>query len=154
MARVTKFEFYPTFDEDIKSASYKSRSSLRPLFDKVRDVTDQIYFNARADMENEASRAEQDVEVTRPIRYTNAGEIAFKTAKARAFALKTGANSVKPTMGYDGEIFGRVAIFRKQSASLEFGGTDPVAEIGKGTGEYVSHPPYAFLRRAMDRAGG
>lgn len=149
-----KFEFYPTFDEDIKSASYKSRSSLRPLFDKVREVTDQIYFHAKDMMDSEAGRAEADVAVTKPIRFTGAGSIAFKTAKARSFALKSAANSVKPTMDYDGEIFGRVAIFRKNSYAVEFGGTDSVAEIGKGTGQYVEHPPYAFLRRAMDRAGG
>lgn len=149
-----KFEFYPTFDDDIKSASHKSRSSLRPLFDKVRSVTDEIYFNAKDMMDSEAGRAEAAVEVAKPIRFTSAGKIAFQTAKARAFALKSAANSVKPTMDYDGEIFGRVAIFRKDSYAVEFGGTDSVAEIGKGTGQYVDHPPYAFLRRAMDRAGG
>lgn len=148
-----QFEFYPTFDDDVMSASYKSNSSLRPLFDQVRDVTDNIYFRAKAAMETEAGNAEAAVDVAKPIRFSNAGKIAFQTAKARAFALRSAANSVKPIMDYDGEIFGRVAIFRKQSAALEFGGIDPVAEIGKGTGEYVEHPPYAFLRRAMDGVG-
>lgn len=149
MTRI-QFEFYPTFDDDIKSASNKSKSSLRPLFDQVREVTDQIYFKARDLMESEAGRAESEVQAAKPDRFKTTGKIAFNTAKARAAALKTAANSVKPTMDYDGEIFGRVAIFRKQSASIEFGGIDPVAEIGKGTGQYVEHPPYAFLRRAMD----
>lgn len=153
MPRV-KFEFYPTFDDDIRNASNKSRSSLRPLFDKVRSVTDEIYFHAKDMIDSEAGRAEAAVEAVKPIRFTEAGKIAFQTNKARAAALKTAANSVKPTMGSDGEIFGRVAIFRRSSVSLEFGGIDPVAEIGKGTGEYVEHPPYAFLRRATDRAGG
>lgn len=153
MARVTNFEFYPTFDDDIKSASNKSNSSLRPLFDTVREVTDQIYFRARDDMNAEAGRAEEAVAVTKPLRFSNTGKLAFQTAKARAFALKSAANSVKPVMDYDGEIFGRVAIFRKDSYAVEFGGLDSVAEIGKGTGQYVEHPPYAFLRRAMDGVG-
>lgn len=153
MARIN-FEFYPEFDDDIKSASNKSRSSLRPLFDTVRSVTDQIYFHAKDLIDGEYGRAEADVAATTDNRFKPDGKIAWQTAKARAAALKTAANSVKPSMDYDGEIFGRVAIFRKQSASLEFGGIDPVAEIGKGTGQYVEHPPYAFLRRAMDRAGG
>jgi hypothetical protein len=154
MARVTKFEFYPTFDDDIRNASNKTRSSLRPLFDKVRSVTDEIYFNARDLLAGEAAQAEAAVDAVSPIKYTNAGKMAFREAKARAFALKSAANSVKPTMDSDGEIFGRVAIFRKNSYAVEFGGVDSVAEIGKGTGRYVEHPPYAPLRRAMDRAGG
>lgn len=149
MTRI-QFEFYPTFDDDIKSASSKSKSSLRPLFDQVREVTDQIYFKAHDLIESEAGRAEAEVQAAKPDRFKPSGKIEFQTAKARAAALKTAANSVKPIMDYDGEIFGRVAIFRRQSASIEFGGIDPVAEIGKGTGQYVEHPPYAFLRRAMD----
>lgn len=152
MARI-EFEFYPEFDDDIRSASNKSRSSLRPLFDQVRSVTDQIYFHAKDMIDSEAGRAESDVAATRDNRFKPTGKHAWQVAKARAAALKTAGNSVKPVMGYDGEIFGRVAIFRKQSAALEFGGIDPTAEIGKGTGEYVEHPPYAFLRRAMDRSG-
>lgn len=154
MARVTKFEFYPSFDDDIKSASNKSRSSLRPLFDKVREVTNQIYFDAKDAITAEAGRAAAEVAATRDNRFKPTGKILWQTAKAREFALRSAANSVHPTMDYDGEIFGRVAIFRKNSYAVEFGGTDTVAEIGKGTGLYVEHPPYAFLRRAMDRTGG
>lgn len=152
MARIT-FEFYPEFDDDIRSASNKSRSSLRPLFDEVRSTTDQIYFHAKDMIDSEAGRAEAEVAATSTDRFKPLGKQPWQIAKAKASALKTAANSVKPVMGYDGEIFGRVAIFRKQSASLEFGGIDSTAEIGKGTGEYVDHPPYAFLRRAMDRSG-
>lgn len=153
MARIT-FEFYPEFDEDIHQASNKSRSSLRPLFDKVRSVTDEIYFDAKSKMDSEANRAEADVQAAKPNRFKPEGKRAFNEAKARAFALKSASQTVAPTMNYDGkEISGRVAIYRKNSASVEFGGIDPVAEIGKDTGEYVTHPPYAFLRRAMDGAG-
>lgn len=153
MARVTKFEFYPAFDDDVKSASNKSRSSLRPLFDKVREVTDQIYFAAKDAIDAEAGRASSEVAATRDNRFKPVGKVLWQTAKAREFALRSAANSVHPTMGYDGEIFGRVAIFRRSSSAIEYGGTDTVAEIGKGTGVYVEHPPYAFLRRAMDKSG-
>lgn len=152
MPRVS-FEFDPEFDDNIKKASNKSNSSLRPLFDQVRDVTDNIYFAARDRIQGEANRAESDAQAARARRFSNTGGPVYQHAKAKAFALKSAANSTKPTMEYDGdEIFGRVAIYRKGSGSVEFGGLDPVAEIGKGTGEYVSHPPYAFLRRAMDGA--
>lgn len=150
MARIN-FEFDPDFDDNIMRASHKSKSSLRPLFDTVRSVTDQIYFDARSRLESEANRAEAEVQAAKPSRFKPDGKIAFDYAKAKSFALKSAASTIGPTMNYDGEeIFGRVTINRKNSASVEFGGLDPTAEIGKGTGQYVEHPPYAFLRRAMD----
>lgn len=150
-----KFEFYPTFDDDIRQASNKSKSSLRPLFDKVRSVTDEIYFDAKSKLDSEANRAESEVQTAKPDRFSTDGKRRFNEAKAKAFALKSAANTVAPTMEFDGkEIFGRVAIYRRNSSAIEYGGVDPVAEIGRDSGEYVSHPPYAFLRRAMDGAGG
>lgn len=150
MARIT-FEFDPEFDDNIRKASNKSNSSLRPLFDTVRDVTDRIYFNAKARMDAEAGRAEGEVQAAKPDRFKPDGSHRFNLAKAKSFALRSAAQTTAPTMEFDGnEIFGRVTINRKSSASVEFGGLDPVAEVGRGTGEYVEHPPYAFLRRAMD----
>lgn len=152
MARI-EFEFYPEFDDDIYKASNKSRSSLRPLFDKVRQVTDEIYFDAKTRLDSEAGRAEAEVQAAKPDRFKPAGKEAFAYAKAKAFALKSAAQTVSPTMEFDGkEIHGRVTINRRGSSSIEFGGTDPVAEVGKGTGVHVDHPPYAPLRRAMDGA--
>lgn len=153
MARV-EFVFDPEFDDNIYKASNKSRSSLRPLFDEVRRVTDTIYFDAKSRADAEAARAEADVQAAKPNRFKPEGKRVFDEAKARSFALKSAANTMAPTMEFDGkEIFGRISINRKNSDSVEYGGTDPVAEIGRGTGEYVVHPPYAFLRRAMDGAG-
>lgn len=149
-----KFEFYPDFKDDIYKASNKSRSSLRPLFDMVRNVTDQIYANARESIAREAGRAEGEVQAIRDKRFSKTGKQSFREAKAKAGSLRSARNSTFPTMEYDGqEIFGRVAIYRKQSVSVEYGGIDPTGEIGKGTGEYISHPAYGFLRRAMDRMG-
>ena len=154
MARVI-FEFDPQFDENIYKASNKSGSSLRPLFDTVRSVTDSIYQTAYELVAREAGRAENEVQQAKSKRFSRTGKDSFNTAKARAFALKSAKRSIFPSMEYDGkEIYGQVAIYRKGSASLEFGGVDTTAEIGKGTGVYVEHPPYAFLRRAMDSHGG
>lgn len=151
MAKV-KFVFDPDFDNNVYRASNKSGSSLRPLYDQVRRITDRIAENAKATIEQEYQNAEADASGKRENATHGDGKTQFLRAKAKAFALRSAANSTVPTMGYDGkEIFGRVLINRKGSFSLEYGGPDPVAEIGKGTGEYLVHPAYAFLRRAMDR---
>jgi hypothetical protein len=152
MARV-EFEWDPEFDENVYKASNKSGSSLRPLIDTVRNVTDQIYLHAREALAREAGKAEGEVQGAKNRRFSASGKETFAYAKAKAAALRSGRNSVFPTMEYDGkEIYGRVAIYRRSSSALEFGGIDPVGEIGKGTGRYVEHPPYAFLRRAIDKA--
>lgn len=150
-----EFEFDPDFRDNIMKASYKSKSSLRPLFDQVRNVTDNIYIAAREMIAREAGRAEGEVQAIRDKRFSKTGKAIFDEKRAKAFALKSARNTMIPTMEYDGkEIHGRVSINRSNSVSIEFGGVDSTVEIGKGTGEYVSHPAYAFLRRAMDRSGG
>lgn len=147
-----RFKFDPDFDDNVYKASNKSNSSLRPLFDQVRQITDRIAENAKSSIETEYAAAEADASGKRENATHGDGKTQFLRAKAKAFALRSAANSTVPTMGYDGkEIFGRVLINRKGSFALEYGGPDPVAEIGKGTGEYLVHPTYAFLRRAMDR---
>lgn len=152
MARVT-FVFDDDFDENIYKASYRSRSSLRPIYDTVRRVTDQIYFHARSSMDGEVGRMEANVQAVKDD-YSRGGREVFNRAKAIASAVKTARNTLYPSMQYDGkEIFGRVAIGRKHSWAVEFGGNDPTAEIGKGSGRYANLPAYAFLRRAMDRMG-
>lgn len=146
-----KFEFDPEFDNNVYRASNKSRSSLRNLYDTVRKVTDSISKNAKSEIltewigaEAEASGASKKEKLDK--------QVGFLTTKARSFALKSAYDSTFPTMGFDGrEIYGRVTINRRGSVALEFGGADVVAEIGKGTGNYLQHPPYAFLRRALDK---
>lgn len=151
---MARFEFDQEFEENVKKASYKSGSSLRPLFDQVRKVTDNIARDAKQHLQREAGVAESETQNARGD-YSRSGRKSFLRAKAKASALRTAANSTVPVMGYDGvEIFGRVLINRADSQTIEFGGTDPKAEIGRGTGEYVEHPPYAPLRRAMDRSAG
>lgn len=151
-----KFVVDPDFENNLYRASNKSRSSLSPLFDLVRNVTDRIASIAKTELEKLAEEAESQVEPAKKLisgDNPNQGKKDFRRAKARAFALKSGANSTFPVMDYDGEgILGRVVINRRGSASLEYGGIDPVAELGKGTGEYVSHPAYAILRNAARRA--
>src|ERR1044071_9748900 len=149
MARIT-FEFDPDFDQNVYHASNKTRSSLRGLYDTVRSVTDEIAKSAKSAIQSEWVRAEAEATATRNQRFGN-GKDSFLRAKAKAFALRSAANTVGPTMGTDTEICGRVAINREGSVSLEFGGTDPKAEIGKGTGNYLVHPAYAFLRNAARR---
>lgn len=147
-----RFEFDKDFEENLRKASNKSGSSLRPLFDKVRKVTDEIAQNAKLDISLEAHVAEGDAKTAKKD-YSNTGRKRFQEAKAKAFALRSAANSTVPIMDYDGEeIFGRILINRRGSDALEYGGLDPVAEIGKGTGQYLQHPTYAFLRRALDRS--
>lgn len=151
MARV-RFDFDKDFDNNVYRASNKSNSSLRPLYDQVRQITDRIADHAKSAIEMEYQTAEADASGKRENATHGEGRTQFLRAKAKSFALRSAANSTVPTMGFDGkEIFGRVLINRKGSYSLEYGGPDPVAEIGKGTGEYLVHPAYAFLRRAMDR---
>lgn len=153
MARV-RFVFDPDFDDNVYRASNKSRSSLRPLYDQVRSITDDIAASAKNAIETEYQMAEADASGNKQNATHGEGKNKFLIAKARSFALRSAANSTVPTMGFDGkEIYGRVLINRKGSFTLEFGGPDPVAEIGKGTGQYVVHPAYSFLRRAMDRSG-
>lgn len=141
----------PRFRDNIYRASNRSRSSLRPLYDQVRELTDRVAEIARADLSKLADTAQSEVEVNRKKLHQERQLISdFRAAKARAFALKTAQNSTFPTMGYDGNsIYGRVIINRRGSNSIEYGGIDPVAEIGKGTGQYVQHPAYAVLRNSL-----
>lgn len=152
-----QFKFDKDFDDNVYRASNKSNSSLRPLYDQVREKTDSIASIAQASIRDAAGAAETEVDSIKHSKwesnYGGKGRHGWLYAKAKSFALKSAASSVAPTMGYDGrEIYGRVLINRRGSVSLEFGGPDPVAEIGRGTGEYVEHPPYSFLRNASRKA--
>lgn len=155
MARYkVRFEIDKRFDDNVYRASNKSNSSLHPLYDKVRSVTDEIAKAAKDLISGEYNRAEAEAKSIKNSEwnsnYGGHGRKGWLAAKAKAFALRSAASSTAPSMGYDGtEIYGRVEINRQGSSSLEFGGPDPVAEMGKGSGEFVEHPPYAFLRRAM-----
>lgn len=149
-----RFNFDKDFDNNVYRASNKSNSSLHPIYGQVRDLTDSIASKAKGAIQREAGSAESDVDSIKNTKWDSnfggRGRKGWLHAKAKAFALKSAAQSVAPTMGYDGrEIYGRVTINRRGSNTLEFGGPDPVAEIGRGTGEYVEHPPYSFLRNAM-----
>jgi hypothetical protein len=153
MANRIRFEFDPQFDENVYRASNKTRSSLRPLYDLVRKATDEIRDHAIDAIESEYEKAEQQTQGTKGKAY-GTGKKAFLEAKARSFALRSARDSTFATMGFDGrEIYGRVTMNRTGSQTLEFGGADPKAEVGKGTGVYIVHPAYSFLRRAMDREG-
>lgn len=155
MAINVRFNFDKDFDDNIYRASNKTNSSLHPLYDAVRTKTDDIATKARGLVAGEAKTAEALVKDIKDSpwdsHYGGVGRHGWLVAKATSFALKSAGASIAPTMGYDGkEIYGRVLMNRRGSSSVEFGGTDPVAEIGKGTGEYVVHPPYGFLRRAAE----
>lgn len=148
MGRV-RFEFDPDFRDNVYRASNKTGSSLRPLYDLVRKTTDKIARTAKLRIQNEWYNAEAVAQNIDNKAY-GADKQEFLYYKALSFALRSAMNSTYPTMGYDGnEIYGRVTINRRGSTSLEYGGVDPVAEVGKGTGEHVSHPAYAFLRNAL-----
>lgn len=150
---MARFVFDPDFDENLRKASNKSGSSLRPLFDTVRSITDNIAKTAKLSIELEARVAASEI-LSAKGDYSRSGRQRFLRGKAKEFALRSAANSTVPIMGYDGyEIFGRVLINRADSATLEFGGVDSKAEIGRGTGQYVEHAAYSFLRRALDRSG-
>lgn len=149
-----RFDFDKDFDDNVYRASNKTNSSLKPLYNQVRDKTDEIAKKAKGSIEKESANAESDVDSIKNSKWESnfggKGRHGWLHAKAKAFALKSAAKSLAPTMGYDGkEIYGRVSMNRRGSNTVEFGGPDPVAEIGRGTGEYVEHPPYAFLRNAM-----
>lgn len=151
MARIT-FEFDPDFDTNVYHASNKSRSSLAPLYNMVRSITDSIAKEAKSSIQREWYNAEAEASSGRGERFDKNHNNSFLTAKARSFALKSGYQSIAPTMGVDSEIYGRVTINRTGSTALEYGGIDVKAEIGRGTGNYVVHPAYAFLRNAMRKA--
>ncbi len=144
-----RFVIDPQFDENVYRASNKTGSSLKPLFDTVRKKTDEIAARAKRRIESEWYNTEASTSSIDNKKYGESKN-RFLYLKAKSFALKSAANSTVPTMGFDGkEIYGRISINRRHSVSLEFGGIDPVGEVGKGTGEYVSHPAYAFLRNSM-----
>lgn len=154
----TRFDWDAQFDNNVYRASNKTNSSLHPLYDEVRSTTDRIAAVAKLAITKEAGGAEQEVDTIKNSKWNSnfggKGREGWLAAKAKAFALKSAAQSVAPSMGFDGkEIYGRVAINRRGSYSLEFGGPDPVAEMGKGSGKFVEHPAYSFLRNAMRRAG-
>lgn len=148
-----KFVVDPHFTENLYRASNRSRSSLRPLYDQVRSITDRVAGIAKEDLQMLADTASSEVgPAKKKLKVNPPTDLItdFRRAKARAFALKTAANSLVPIMGYDGNsIYGRVLINRRGSASIEYGGVDPVAEIGKQTGQFVVHPAYAVLRNAL-----
>lgn len=149
-----RFQEDPLFRTNVYRASNKSGSSLRGLYDQVRAKTDDIAKAARANIAKEYEMAQSHSLAAKALLKPNADNRDYLTSKARAFALRSALNTTMPTMGFDGkEIYGRVTMNRKGSMTLEFGGPDPVAEIGFGTNDYVIHPPYGFLRRAADREG-
>lgn len=150
MAR-TKFVFDPDFDENVYHASYKSRSSLRGLYDKVRAITDEIAEYAKSNILTVMVGAEAEATASRGDRFGDKKD-GFQTAKARSSTLRTAYNSIFPIMGVDKEIFGRVIINRTGSTALEYGGIDVKGEIGRGTGKYIVHPVYGFLRQAMRKS--
>jgi hypothetical protein len=152
MAKVV-FEFDPDFDDNVYHASNKSRSSLAPLFNVVRKVTDEIAKEAKGSIQREWYQAENETTSNRKDRFDKNHNSAFLAAKAKSAALKSAYNTVAPIMGVDSEIYGRVLINRTGSSALEFGGVDTQFEIGRGTGNYLVHPAYAFLRTAMRRVG-
>jgi hypothetical protein len=152
MANV-RFEFDPEFDTNVYHASNKTKSSLAPLYNTVRKVTDEIAKEAKSAIQREWYNAESEATSNRKDRFDKNHNSTFLTAKAKSAALKSAYNTVAPIMGVDSEIYGRVVINRTGSSSLEFGGVDPKFEIGRGTGKYITHPAYAFLRTAMRRAG-
>lgn len=143
-----KFEFYPTFDDDIYHASNKSGSSLRPLYDEVRRITDNIRDNTIAQLESLYEAAESQAQSGNKTHGESLDR--FLTAKAKAFTFRSLRDTTIAIMGVDKEIYGRVIMNRTDSWAVEFGGSDRKAEIGKGTGKYVIHPAYAVLRRAME----
>lgn len=143
-----KFEFYPTFDDDIYHASNKSRSSLRNLYDTVRQVTDNIRDNAIAQLESLYEQAESQAQSGDKTHGESRSR--FLRAKAKAFTFRSTRDTTIAIMGVDREIYGRVIMNRTDSWSIEFGGVDRKAEVGKGTGEFITHPAYGVLRRAME----
>lgn len=153
MAKI-EFRFDPEFKNNIYRASNKQGSSLRPLYDQVRAVTDSISSNARTMMLGEWIRVESEAQALRDERTHGDQKNDWLYAKAKSFALRSAYNSTIPTMEFDGtQILGRVTINRRGSAMIEFGGPDPVAEVGRDSGQYVNHPPYSFLRNAIGKAG-
>lgn len=147
-----KFEFYPTFESDVYRASYKSRSSLRGLYDKVRSVTDDIRDGAIETLEGLYELSESQAQSGDKTHGESRNR--FLRAKAKAFTFRTTRDTTIAIMGFDGhEIYGRVLMNRTDSWAIEFGGSDRKAEVGKGTGEYIIHPAYGVLRKAMDRIG-
>lgn len=152
MARVT-FEFDDDFDQNVYHASNKSRSSLAPLFNQVRKITDMIAKEAKSAIQREWYNAEAESSGNRNQRFDKNHNGSFLAAKAKSAALHSAYNTTFPIMGVDNEIYGRVAINRTGSTALEFGGVDNKYEIGKGTGNYIVHPAYSFLRTAMRKVG-
>lgn len=154
MAYRVNFRFDVDFDDNVYRASNKTNSSLHPLYDQVRSYTDEVARKAKVRIGAEYGKAEalaKSIKNTEwDSHYGGHERSGWLQAKAKAYALRVSFSATHPTMGYDGkEIYGRVEINRRGSSSLEYGGSDPIAEVGKGTGVYLEHPPYAFLRNAL-----
>lgn len=132
------------------------KTSLRPLGDTLRQVSDDVAESAKgmilqqylaAQAKTQAIKSGQlDANDSRP------GQ-GYLRAKAEEFALKSALDSTIAYMTGDGtSMVGRVTINRTGATSLEFGGEDSGVVLGQGSKERPNHPAYAFLRRALDRA--
>lgn len=147
------FRFDKSFDRHLRFPN--ERTSLKPVGDKVREVSDDIRDAALRLINAEYARARSVTLAIREGSYdANAGRPGqgYLTAEAKEFALKSAADTTVAYMtGDTSGLKGRVAINRTGSATLEYGGEDPAARLGN-TGQRVTHPAYAFLRRAMDSA--
>lgn len=142
---------YIEWDEGFEEQAFHWRSSLNPLGNQVRQVTDEISKRVIGLARNEAGRFSGTADDVRGIIRKNDRQerLRYFRNKAMAYSLKKYVELVKPIMVHDGkENYGAVVAYHAAADKIEFGGKDEQIELGK-TGERLTYPAFAFLRRGL-----
>jgi hypothetical protein len=142
------FQLDPKWSENLAH----TRGSLNPIGNVVRTKTDQIARRAKTLAQAEARAATELEAHAASHKYNRSGRQPYLEMKGLAWALKTYADAIYPTMrgAHEGEdsTTGRVTAYYSGSEAIEFGGVDPNIELGD-TGEHLQVQAHAVLRRAV-----
>lgn len=140
------------WDEGFEAKAFHYRSSLNPLGDLVRTITDEIGHRAKRIVETETAvyEAERDSSKGLLKKEYKTQKMRYYRAKAMAYSLKIYGQTIRMTMEKDGDQnYGMVASYHARGDRIEFGGTDDKIELGK-TGIKLDYPAFGFLRRAVN----
>lgn len=147
MSEDIKIVWEPGFE----AKAFHFNSSLNPLGDLVRQVTDEIGNRARNAALAEAARWEGQRDTTKGLlksQFQNE-KMRYFRAKAMAYSLKRYASTLRFTMEKSGDQnYGMVGSYHARGDRIEFGGSDNKMELGK-TGVKLEYPAFGFLRRAV-----
>jgi hypothetical protein len=121
------------------------------LGNQVRQVTDEISKKVIGAAKAELGRFQGTAEDVRGIIRKNdrSERLRYFRNKAMAYSLGKYVETLKPIMVHDGkENYGAVVSYHAAGDKIEYGGKDDKIELGR-TGERLTYPAFAFLRRGL-----